>query len=149
LTDAELLDRWLRGPRRRGPRYLETARNAAERFLAFVKKPLRQATFKDVQAFMDHLATRGMRPGELVMTRLRVQGLLWSLRWASTELSCPCGYGALSRASVPSRNIQVYVCDECELAWTGAGPFEMGNCSLLPEIRQKYGIDDDDFEVLH
>jgi hypothetical protein len=150
LTDAELLDRWLQPAARRGPRYLQTDRTAAERFLAFAKKPRRQVTFKDLDAFMDDLAKRGGRPGELVVTRLRLMGLLLSLRWRATEIACTfCGgEGQLVRASVPSRNLEIFVCDECDAAWTGAEGFDAERCTTLPTIKEQYGLEADDFELL-
>lgn len=149
LTDAELLDRWLQRACGRGPRHRATYRGDAERFLAFAKKPLRQASFAELRAFMDYLAQRGVRPGAREGTLRRLGGLLWSLRWQRTELPCPDdGCGSLNRASVPSREVKIYVCDECSAAWTGSDGFSMDTCTSVAAIMEQYSINDDDFEVL-
>jgi hypothetical protein len=88
-----------------------------------------------------------MRPGALEAIHRRLTGLLWWLRWEDTDYSCACGYGQLRRAMVLSGELDIYICDECELTWMSR-IFTDETSTELSAVIKAYGIEDDDFAVL-
>src|SRR5918912_3253159 len=70
-TDAQLVQLWLHG---RSPHTQRAYRADAERFLAFVARPLRAVTLGDLQAFAD--ALEGLAPSSRARTLAAVKSLL-------------------------------------------------------------------------
>jgi hypothetical protein len=149
MDDAHQLEQWLsRAHPPLKPRVKAAYRADAARFLAFVQKPLREATFVDLRAFLDNLASTGVKSGAREATSRRLEGLLWSLRWQRTEHLCAFNDGHLWRASLPARGLQIYSCDECDATWIDAAAISPAAWRSLSAIKDEYGLDDDDFAVL-
>ena len=149
MDDAQLIELWLsRSYRPLKPRLVNAYRADAARFLAFVQKPLRKATFTDLRAHLDHLASTGVRPGAREATNRRLEGLLWALRSHPTEHLCAFNDAQPWRASAPARGLQLYSCDECDATWTDAEAINPENWPSLAGIKEHDGLEDDDFAVL-
>lgn len=108
-ADAQLIQLWMHGRSRHTRRYYQAD---AQRFLAFVDKPLLQATLADIQDFADSLETSGLTPSSCGRTISSVKSLL---AFGNRVGMLPVNVGALLKTPAVKNTLAERILSEAEV----------------------------------